>query len=124
MRRICLPVLLSCVIVVPAFAGPLQIGSGASSEQPNRGGGLGGGFIEFLAGGGAQRPAAPSAPVTPAMYPMPQAYQPAPTASQSVPPPRSPPASSTAYSCAGGYTYACSGGCVGHRVAACAGGAA
>jgi len=89
MRCICLPVLLSCVIVVPAFAGPLQIGSGASSEQPNRGGGLGGGFIEFLAGGGAQRPVAPSAPVTPAMYAVPPAYQPVPTASQSDPPPES-----------------------------------
>jgi lipoprotein-anchoring transpeptidase ErfK/SrfK len=93
MRRICLPVLLSSVFVVPALADPLQIAPGSSraaapsaqtyaaaSAQPNRGGGLGGGFIEFLAGGGARRAAAPAAPS------MQSAYQPAPAASRPPPP--------------------------------------
>jgi len=58
MRQTCVTVILCSLFVVPALADPLQIAPGASRAQPNRGGGLGGGFIEFLVGGGAQRSAA------------------------------------------------------------------
>jgi lipoprotein-anchoring transpeptidase ErfK/SrfK len=90
MRRIYLSLLLSSVFVVPAVADPLQIMPGtsrpappnaqayaAASAQPNRGGGLGGGFIEFLAGGGGQRSAAPVAPATPTAPVAQPVYQPA-----------------------------------------------
>jgi len=85
MRHICVPAILCSLFVVPALADPLQIATGSSTwnAPPNRGGGLGGGFIEFLAtgGGGAQRSAAPAAqPV----------YQPSPAALQPPPPPESP----------------------------------
>ena len=103
MRRICLSVLLSSMFVVPALADPLQSAPGASSAaapaapaarayaavsaQPNRGGGLGGGFLEFLAGGGAQRSAAPAAPVAQPLYqPAPAASQPPPPSDDSLPP--------------------------------------
>jgi len=84
MRHICFPAILCSLFVVPALADPLQIATGSSTwnAPPNRGGGLGGGFIEFLAtGGGTQRSAAPAAqPV----------YQPSPTALQPPPLPDSP----------------------------------
>jgi lipoprotein-anchoring transpeptidase ErfK/SrfK len=106
MWRMCLLTLLLSLFVVPALAEPLQIGPGTSgpadwqilppaptapaapgtsayaiSAQANRGGGLGGGFIEFLARG-AQR----SAPPPPVAQPV---YQPAPEASQPPQPPES-----------------------------------
>jgi lipoprotein-anchoring transpeptidase ErfK/SrfK len=104
MRHICLPAVLCSLFVVSALAEPFQIAPGASSgperqmlpsvsaapsarsyatasPQPNRGGGLGGGFIEFLAGGGAQRSAVSTPP---AVQPV---YQPTPAAAQPVPPP-------------------------------------
>jgi lipoprotein-anchoring transpeptidase ErfK/SrfK len=95
MRHICSPALVFILFVVPALADPFQVTPGAAdtagrqalpavtrtyataSAQPNRGGGLGGGFIEFLARGGAHRPAAPPASAMPAEQP---AYQPAPAA--------------------------------------------
>ena len=96
MRRICLSVLLSSAFVVPALTDPLQIAPGSSSAaapsarayasasaQPNRGGGLGGGFLEFLANGGARRAMAPAVPTAPSMQP---AYQLAPAGSQPLPP--------------------------------------
>jgi lipoprotein-anchoring transpeptidase ErfK/SrfK len=100
MRRICLSVLLSSALVIPALADPLQIAPGAPivatpnsqvyaavSAQPNRGGGLGGGFLEFLAGGGAQRSAAPAAPAAQPVYqPAPAASQPPPPSDDSLPP--------------------------------------
>jgi lipoprotein-anchoring transpeptidase ErfK/SrfK len=95
MQRICLSVLLSSVFVVPALADPLQIALGSSSAavpsaqayaaasaQPNRGGGHGGGFLEFLAGG-ARRATAPAVPAAPSMQ---SAYQPTPPASRPPPP--------------------------------------
>jgi lipoprotein-anchoring transpeptidase ErfK/SrfK len=109
MRHICLLAFLSVLFVVPALADPLQVATVAASTagrqtlppaptapgtyatasaQPNRGGGLGGGFIEFLAGGGAHRPAASPAPAIPAAQPV---YQPAPAASQPLRPPESNP---------------------------------
>jgi lipoprotein-anchoring transpeptidase ErfK/SrfK len=125
MRHICLPAFLSILFVVPALADPLQIAPdtpsaagrqtlppaqaaprtyATASAQPNRGGGLGGGFIEFLAGGGAHRSAAPAAPTPPvvqsgyepapaaaAAYSVRPAYQLAPAAAQPLPPPESNP---------------------------------
>src|ERR1700683_4370989 len=84
MRHIFLTALLCSLFVVPASADPLQIATGSSSwgAQPNRGGGLGGGFIEFLAGGGARRSAAPAVPAVSSIQ---SAYQPAPGASQHPP---------------------------------------
>jgi lipoprotein-anchoring transpeptidase ErfK/SrfK len=91
MRHICLAALLCGLFVAPAFADPFQIapGTSAASAQPNRGGGLGGGFIEFLARGGAQRSAgapALSVPPVPLAQPI---YQTVPAASQTPPPPES-----------------------------------
>jgi len=88
MRHICLAALLCSAFVGPASADPFQIfpGTYAASAQPNRGGGLGGGFIEFLSRGSAQRSAAAKAPATPAALP---AYQPGPAALQTSPPPES-----------------------------------
>jgi lipoprotein-anchoring transpeptidase ErfK/SrfK len=80
MRHICLPVLL-CLFVVPALADPLQITPGSSSAQPNRGGGLGGGFIEFVARG-SQRSAGAPALTVPAAPAAQAAYEAAPAASQ------------------------------------------
>ena len=120
MRQICLPAFLSILFVAPALGDPLQVATAAASTagrqtlppapaepnprayatasgQPNRGGGLGGGFIEFLAGG-AHRSAGPAAltppvmqsgyqpaPAAPVAYSVQPAYQPA--AAQPLPPP-------------------------------------
>jgi lipoprotein-anchoring transpeptidase ErfK/SrfK len=79
MRHFCLAAILCSLFVVPALADPLQITPGTSSAQPNRGGGLGGGFIEFLIGGGARRSAALTPPATQLMYQTsPAALQPPP----------------------------------------------
>jgi lipoprotein-anchoring transpeptidase ErfK/SrfK len=108
MRHICLSAIISGLFVVPALADPLQIASGppsaagrqmlppaaaapnasgyaTASTQPNRGGGLGGGFIEFLAGGGARRSPAPVVSSTASLQP---AVQPA-AVSQPLPQPES-----------------------------------
>jgi hypothetical protein len=107
MRHICLSVILSGLFVVRALADPLQIASdspgaaerqmlppaaatsnastyAAASTQPNRGGGLGGGFIEFLAGGGVRRSPAPAVSPTASLQPVAQ-----PVSSVSQPPPES-----------------------------------
>jgi lipoprotein-anchoring transpeptidase ErfK/SrfK len=125
MRHICLPAFLSLLLVVPALADSLQIAPSAAgaaerqmlpppaaapaapsartysvSVQPNRGGGLGGGFIEFLARGGAQRSPALAASAPPAAQPIyqpepaaltPTRTQPVPAASQPLSPPESNP---------------------------------
>ena len=80
MRQTCVTAILCSLFVVPALADPLQITPGAPSAQANRGGGLGGGFIEFLArGGGIQRSAALTpAAVQPVYQPSAVALQPAP----------------------------------------------
>jgi lipoprotein-anchoring transpeptidase ErfK/SrfK len=79
MRQICVTAILCSLFVVPALADPLQITPGTSSAQPNRGGGLGDGFIEFLIGGGARRSAALTPPATQPIYqPSPAALQPPP----------------------------------------------
>jgi lipoprotein-anchoring transpeptidase ErfK/SrfK len=83
MRHIGLTAALCSLFVVPALADPFQIAPSAPSAQPNRGGGLGGGFIEFLAHGGAQRPTGASAL---AAQPL---YQSVPAALQSPQPPES-----------------------------------
>jgi lipoprotein-anchoring transpeptidase ErfK/SrfK len=86
MRHLCLAALLCSLFVVPASADALQITPGPSSAQPNRGGGLGGGFIEFLIGGGARRSAALTPPATQLMYQTsPAALQP-PSRPESLPP--------------------------------------
>jgi lipoprotein-anchoring transpeptidase ErfK/SrfK len=73
MRQTCITAILCSLFVLPALADPLQITPGALSAQPNRGGGLGGGFIEFLIGGGAQRSAALTPPAAQWVYqPQPQ----------------------------------------------------
>ncbi|MGA8610620.1 MAG: L,D-transpeptidase [Xanthobacteraceae bacterium] len=93
--------LLSSVFVVPALADSLQVAPGSSaaapaaptarayaavSAQSNRGGGLGGGFLEFLASGGAQRSAASTAPAISAVSSVQPVYQPTPAASHPPPP--------------------------------------
>jgi lipoprotein-anchoring transpeptidase ErfK/SrfK len=91
MRHICLAALLCNLLVVPAFAGPFQISPSTyvASAQTNRGGGLGGGFIEFLVRGGAQRSAAAPTLTVPAAPAGQAAYETASVASQAPPSPES-----------------------------------
>jgi lipoprotein-anchoring transpeptidase ErfK/SrfK len=112
MRHIYLSAILSGLFVVPALADPLQVASGTpsaaerqmlppaaaapnvyatASTQPNRGGGLGGGFIEFLAGGGARRPPAPAAPAVSPTASLQPAARPVPSVSEQLPPESLPP---------------------------------
>jgi lipoprotein-anchoring transpeptidase ErfK/SrfK len=87
MRHICIPAFLCSLFVVPALADPLQIAPGNPnvSVQPNRGGGLGGGFIEFLVGGGTQRSAALTPPAAQPVYqPSPVALPPPPLQPESL----------------------------------------
>jgi lipoprotein-anchoring transpeptidase ErfK/SrfK len=89
--------------MLPPAPAPNTRAYASASAQPNRGGGLGGGFLEFLARG-AQRSAAPTAPTPPASQPVYQsmpaalipprtqpAYQPVPAALQPLSPPESNP---------------------------------
>jgi lipoprotein-anchoring transpeptidase ErfK/SrfK len=87
------PAVLCILFAIPASADPLQISPGThvASAQPNRGGGLGGGFIEFLVRGGTPRAAAAPALTVPAARADQPPYEPAPP-SQPPPPPDSLPA--------------------------------
>jgi lipoprotein-anchoring transpeptidase ErfK/SrfK len=70
----------------PAASAPNARAYATASVQPNRGGGLGGGFIEFLAGGDARRSHAPATPAVSPTSSVQPAGQPVPAVSQPLPP--------------------------------------